>query len=243
MIPNVSIIIPTLNEESVIGQTLAHLRDSLPRDAYEILVVDDESTDRTVDIAQRYADQVIVRTGEVHGIARGKNAGAKRARGEFVVFLDADCEPEKPAEFFEKAFVLFDADPRIVGLNCSLKVFPHLATRMDRIVFAGVNLTFRYMNNVLRIGGSSGEFQMVRRSTFETIHGFNENLAVAEDQDLFWRLTKLGRVRMEPSLIVWHTSRRAHKIGWPRLLMHWWLNYLSLVIFRKSAFKEWKVVR
>ena len=243
MTPSVSIIIPTLNEEPVIGKTLAHLRESLPRDAYEILVVDDESTDRTAEIARAYADQVLVRTGEVHSIARGKNAGAKRARGEFVVFLDADCEPEKPAEFFKKALALFNADPRIVGMNCSLKVFPPLATLMDRIVFAGVNLTFRLINNVLRGGGAAGEFQMVRRSIFNAVHGFNENLAVAEDQDLFRRLAKLGRVRMEPSLVVWHTGRRAHKIGWPRLLMHWWLNYLSLVIFRKSAFKEWEVIR
>ena len=243
MTPNVSIIIPTKNEEKVIGRTLAHLRDSLPKDDYEIIVVDDESADRTAEIARAYADQVLVRVGEVHGIARGKNAGAKRARGEFVVFLDADCEPEKPAEFFKKALALFDADPRIAGLTCSLKVFPSLATFGDRVVFAGVNLTFRFINNILRGGGGSGEFQMVRRSIFDAVQGFNENLPVAEDQDFFQRVARHGRVRMEPSLVVWHTSRRAHKLGWPRLLMQWWLNYVSVTLFKKSVSKEWKVIR
>ena len=147
MTPTISIIIPTLNEESVIGKTLAHLRESLPRGAFEIIVVDDESSDRTADIARRYADQVVVRVGEVHGIARGKNAGARVARGEYIAFLDADCEPEEPAAFFEKAVRIFETNPRIAGLTCSLKVFPALATFGDRVVFAGVNLTFRFINN------------------------------------------------------------------------------------------------
>ncbi len=241
--PNVSIVIPSVNEESVIGRTLSHLRDTLPRGAYEIIVVDDESTDRTVEIARLYADQVIVRTGEIHSIPRGKNAGGRAARGEFIAFLDADCEPEKPREFFEKALVIFNADPRITGLTCSLKVFPPMATWADRIVFGGVNLTFRLINNVLRRGGASGEFQMVRRSTFETTGGYNEAMPVAEDMDFFRRVAKLGRTRMEPSLIVWHTGRRGHKLGWPRLLMHWWVNYLSITFRGKSAFSEWKVIR
>ena len=241
--PNVSIVIPSVNEESVIGRTLSHLRDALPRGTYEIIVVDDESTDRTVEIARKSADKVIVRTGEIHSIPRGKNAGGRAAQGEFIAFLDADCEPEKPKEFFEKALALFNENPALTGLTCSLKVFPSMATWADRVVFGGVNLTFRLINNVLRRGGASGEFQMVRRKTFEATGGFNEALPVAEDQDFFQRVAKLGRVRMEPGLTVWHTGRRAHKLGWPRLLMHWWVNYLSITLRGQSAFKEWKDIR
>jgi len=243
MNPIISIIIPTLNEESVIGRTLEHLRNNLPRDNYEILIIDDESTDQTVDIARQYADQVIVRTGEIHSIPRGKNAGGKEAHGEFLVFLDADCEPEKPSEFFEKAVALFVKNPRLVGLTCSLKVFPSMATLTDRIVFAGANLTHRFINNILHLGGGSGEFQMVRHSAFEVVNGFSEKLPVDEDQDFFRRLAKIGRTRMEPTLIVWHTGRRAHKIGWPKLLTEWLMNYISVTLFHKSASKEWKVVR
>lgn len=241
--PLISIIIPTVNEESVIGKTLSHLRDSLLRERYEIIVVDDESTDRTISISEQYADRVIDRTGEIHNIPRGKNAGGKEARGEFIAFLDADCEPEKPAAFFEKAAMLFVENPRLVGLTCSLKVFPSMATCMDTIVFAAANLTHRFINNVLHSGGGSGEFQMVRRSAFEAIHGFAEELPVDEDQDFFRRLAKVGDVRMEPSLIVWHTSRRAHKIGWRKLLTEWIVNYISVILFHKSASKEWKVIR
>lgn len=244
MKPLVSIIIPTKNEEGYIGKTLSHLRHSLPRGQYEIIVADDVSTDRTAEIAREYADTVLVRLGELHSIPRGKNAGAKLAHADYIAFLDADCEPEQPLQFFERALAYFEKHPKVAGITASLKVFPQLATWADRAMYAWVNLTYVITDNWLHWGAGSGEFQMVRRAAFDAIGGFREDLPVAEDQDLFQRMNKqVGGIRIVPDLVVWHTCRRAHKIGWPRLLYQWWTNAASLKLFNKSASKEWKVIR
>ena len=93
----ISIVIPTLNEERRIGQTLQRLRDTLVGD-FEIIVSDGGSKDKTADIARALADKVIVHSGlDRQTIAGGRNAGAKVAAGEYITFLDADVTIPNPA--------------------------------------------------------------------------------------------------------------------------------------------------
>jgi len=84
---------------------------------------------------------------------------------------------------------------------------------------------------------------MVRANAFRRVGGYNERLAAAEDHDLFRRLRKIGRTRFEKTLTVFHTGRRAHAVGWPKLLLTWAINGLSVLIFKRSASKEWEEVR
>jgi glycosyltransferase involved in cell wall biosynthesis len=86
----ISVIVPSFNEEKNIGTCLASLaRQTLPRDQYEIIVVDGNSRDRTREIAAEYADLVFIQTSPRVGGAR--NDGALRARGEILATTDADC--------------------------------------------------------------------------------------------------------------------------------------------------------
>ena len=85
----ISFIIPTLNEETTIEKTLKNIKEfSLDK---EIIVSDGGSKDRTTEIAKRFTDKVLVHSKkERQNIAGGRNSGAKEAKGEFVVFVDAD---------------------------------------------------------------------------------------------------------------------------------------------------------
>jgi len=89
--PYLSIIVPVKNGVSVLPTMLGNLvRSGLPRESWELIVVDDGSTDDSVAIASEYADLVIRLPGRSRGPGYARNRGVERARGECVVFLDAD---------------------------------------------------------------------------------------------------------------------------------------------------------
>jgi glycosyltransferase involved in cell wall biosynthesis len=238
-----SIIIPALQEEKIIEKMLISLKE-LKNFDYEIIVSDGHSTDKTVEIAKKYADKVVVHDGLTRQtIGQGRNRGAEVATGDFFVFLDSDVFIPKINEFFIKALSRFEEDKKLLALTVCLKALPEYETRSDRFLWAVVNLDHRLMNNVLHIGSSSGEFQMFRAEAFKKIKGYSETLVMAEDSDIFGRISKIGKARTESSLYVMHTSRRAHNEGWIWLWITWIVNTILYIIFKKSFIKEWKVSR
>jgi len=238
-----SIVIPTLNEEKLLEQTLTALRE-LRHLKYEIIVSDGGSNDSTLEIAGRFADTVVVHTGSYRQkIGQGKNAGAAAASGDYLVFLDADVVIPEISGFFTQAVELFENDPRLLGLTVFLKVFPETATRADHIVFWAVNRIVQFSNNFLHWGGAPGEFQMVRADAFRKVGGYNEILVVDEDQEMFFGLSKIGKTRVDSRLFVLHTARRAHAIGWPKLVWLWTINLVYTKARRRSFTKEWEVIR
>lgn len=238
----ISIIIPTLQEEKVIGATLSGLKISIP---HEIIVSDGGSSDQTAAIARQFTDQVLVHDGRTRQtIAQGRNVGAQVAHGEFLIFLDADCTIENPDDFFAAALAHFRVDPKLVALTARLRVLPSQETLGDKLIFGLVNTVTRIRNNVWQKGDApGGEFQMVRARAFHSLGGYREDLVTCEDRDLFARLAGLGRVRSDPQLTVFHTGRRAHNIGWPRLILVFFVNRISFRLRGKAFSKEWTVER
>jgi glycosyltransferase involved in cell wall biosynthesis len=238
----ISFVIPTLNEIKTIEQTLQCL--TAYSGTNEIIISDGNSKDGTVDVCRKYTDNVIVYDKpDRQTIAMARNMGAADAKGEYLVFLDADVVIPDIDRFFDAAEEVFRSDERLVALTVQYKVVPEQRTLADSIFFRMLGLQFLLSNNILRIGAAGGEFQMIAGDAFRTVGGFNEKLAAAEDMDLFQRLSNIGRTRFERSLTVYHTGRRAHTVGWPRLAWEWFSNSMSVWIFKKSASKEWKEIR
>ena len=238
----ISFVIPTLNEIKTIEQTLQCL--TAYSGTHEIIISDGNSKDGTVDICRKYTDNVIVYDKlDRQTIAMARNMGAADAKGEYLVFLDADVVIPDIDRFFEAAEEAFRSDERLVALTVQYKVVPEQRTLADGIFFRMLGLQFLLSNNILRIGAAGGEFQMIAGDAFRTVGGFNEKLAAAEDMDLFQRLSNIGRTRFERSLTVYHTGRRAHTVGWPRLAWEWFTNSMSVWMFKRSASKEWKEIR
>lgn len=238
-----SVVIPTRNEEKAIGATLGFLRNELTAFPFELVVADGGSTDRTVAVAKKYATVLEYHGEERKTIAWGKNRGAEAAKGEFLVFIDADVRIPKPNEFFRSALAEFERDPKLAGLTVKLRVFPESATFADRFFFGWVNIVHYVNNNILHTGSASGEFQMMRKTTFDAVRGYKEYLPVAEDNDMFRRIARFGRTRIAWDLTVFHTGRRAHAVGWPRLLWEWFTNDLSVRYSDRSHHKEWRQIR
>lgn len=238
----ISFIIPTLDEQATIEQTLLGL--TAYSGEHEIIVSDGNSTDGTVEICRRYTDKVIVHDEpRRQTIAEARNVGAGAASGDHLVFLDADVLVPDIDDFFRIAHSAFASDGRVVALTGKYRVVPESSTAADKYVFAMLGVQFLLQNNLLRIGGAGGEFQMITAEAFRAVGGFDERLPAAEDMDLFRRLSRIGRTRFERRLTVYHSGRRAHAVGWPTLLWQWFSNSLSVFVFRRSASREWTVVR
>ncbi|WP_133058195.1 glycosyltransferase, partial [Mycolicibacterium canariasense] len=209
-----------------------------------VIVSDGNSADATTAIGHRYADRVVVHDLPARQtIGQARNMGAAVARGDFYVFLDADVVIPDIDEFFGTALQRFRANPELVALTVKYRVLPEASTWFDTWVFTMLGLQFRFQNNILGIGGSGGEFQMISAQAFHAVDGFDESLVAAEDMDLFRRLSRIGRTRFDGRLAVFHTGRRAHEIGWPSLLWQWFTNSFTVFFFQRSASREWEVVR
>ncbi len=241
-----SIVIPTLNEEKIIAATLKKLKAGLRdfRYQYEIIVADGGSSDDTLGLARTYADRIVQEDkSKPSGIARGKNTGGAAAKGEYFVFIDADVEIPEPKHFFLEALSQFETRTNLVGLTVPLKVHPALGTIGDRIFFPLLAALYVLFNNILHIGNASGEFQMIRAQSFKALGGYAEHLITGEDNDMFLRLSKIGRTLIYTPLFVLHTGRRAHAIGWPKLLYQWTISGVSVFLFKRSPHKKWDVIR
>ncbi len=224
-------------------QTLRTLAATLTL-PHEVIVSDGGSSDRTAELAARYANTVIVFSGQGRQtIGEGRNEGAKVAAGDFLVFLDADCVIPEPDRFFAQALAYFERDPGLVGLTAYLRVFPADETLGDKLVSGVANIGLRVANNILRRGASFGEFQMIRREAFARLGGFRADLIAFEDTDMFRRLSRIGRTMIAPKLRVLHSGRRGHQVGHPQLIAMWLVNMVFVAIRDRTFSKEWRPIR
>lgn len=239
----ISIIIPTCNEEKDISRLLDCLL-ALSLDK-EIIVTDDASTDKTVQVLEKYRGKIkiIAHRQRNKSIAANRNAGAREANGEFFAFMDGTTFLENPDDFFGQALSIFEKDRDLVGITGKLKVLPEYETFTDKVMHYIFNFTVMVKDNYLSMTEASGKFEMIRREAFQKVGGFNGDLITREDADMFWKLSKIGKTRYVSSLLVLYTGRRAHILGWPRLLFIWMTETLWVWIFGKARTKEWKVIR
>jgi rSAM/selenodomain-associated transferase 2 len=174
-----SIIIPTLNEEACLAETIESTKRLAP---HELIVVDGGSSDGTPDIAQRLSSRVIESD---RGRAAQQNAGAAIAGGEVLFFLHADCRPPSDAlEQIERAL----ADERVVCGAFRQRI--EARGWRYRLLEAGNSTRVRWLNLPY---GDQGIF--VRRSAFEEVGGFPQ-VPLMEDLRLMRALRRQGRVAL-----------------------------------------------
>ncbi len=240
----ISVIIPALNEEKLIGGLLRSLSDKKLKEKfdYEIIVSDGGSKDRTLEIAKKYADKIIEHKSDKRQlIAEGRNAGAKAAEGGILIFLNADTRLEDAQKLFETALGEFYGSDKI-AMTCPVKVFPEEEVFPDKI-FLGFYNKYFHLLNLIGLGMGRGECQVIRASDFWSIGGYNEELAAGEDFDLFKRLRKKGDIFYAKDCYVYESPRRYRKYGHWKIFFTWLANALSVIFANKSASKEWEEIR
>lgn len=241
--PDVSVIIPSFQEEERLPGILARFPRELRRArGIELIVSDGGSTDRTIAIARASADLVVEHAGaRRQTIGEGRNRGADAARGRILVFLNADVIPADTGALLDEIVGALDRGG-VVAASCRVMVDPAEETRFDRRFHSAFNAWCRFLA-ALGVGMARGECQAVRAETFRRVGGYDESLAAAEDFDLFRRLAGKGRIRFLHRVTVYESPRRYRSLGYPRVLWLWFVNAASVIFRGRAASREWTAVR
>lgn len=245
--PKFSLIVPVYQEEKIIESHLKLFSNDL-REKYnfELIVSDGGSTDETAKIAQLYADIVLIHTDKVRQtISQGRNRGADAASGEILVFLNVDSIPADMETFLGIIDKFSDKNSNFSkydALASYVSGFPEEVILKDKI-FYFIHNNYVHFLNLIGFGMGRGECQIVRREIFNSVGGYNDNIAAGEDFDLFFRISKKSKIKFERKLHVFESPRRFRKYGYLKTIMYWILNSLSVWWFGKSASKEWEAVR
>lgn len=179
-----SIIIPAKNEEANIGRCLDSINQlKYNRQQYEVIVVDNGSTDRTVEIAKSKGAKVYVKPGlTISGL---RNFGASKAVGQILAFLDADCTVTE--NWLNAAAIYLNSDDGVSAFGSPV-IIPENATWVQ-VAWFHVRGRPNQISNVEWLESAN---LFVRRKCFDAVHGFNESLITCEDYDLTQRLKGVG---------------------------------------------------
>lgn len=240
----ISIIIPTRNEEKYIEAGLKQFVSFKKKFWLELIVSDGESGDKTIKIAEKYADKIALRNaGCKKTIAEGRNHGARLAGGDLLMFFDADVRIPDVNAFLTNVVDFFELRPNVIAATTNLRVYAKEENVIDWLIHGLFNKIICFSTNIPFFHLSKGECQIVRKSAFEMIGGYNEDIVLGEDNDLFWRLCRVGKTHFFKDLVLYHSPRRFRKEGYLKVLIQYILTGVTLLLFRKSHMKEWKPVR
>jgi glycosyltransferase involved in cell wall biosynthesis len=208
----ISVIVPAFNEERGLAASLASIRHAMTALdergwSSELIVCDNNSTDRTAAIAAAAGATVVFEA--INQISRARNAGAARATGDWLVFVDADSLPSREL-FADVARAIGEGRCVAGGSTVRLDFSPFAAT-VTVAVWNTISRGMRWM---------AGSFIFCDASVFRELGGFSLDLYAAEEIDLSRRLKRLARRRGRAVVILRHhpilTSGRKARLYTPR---------------------------
>ncbi len=207
--PRVSVVVCSYNGEATIGETLDAVHQ-LDYPNYEVIVVDDGSTDNTAAIARSH-DVRLIRTPN-QGLSTARNIGMEEATGDIVAYLDDDAYPD-PHWLTYLAATFLKTDHAAVG-------GPNISPPQDGLVAHAVNCV---PGNPMHVLLSDSEAEhipgcnfAIRRDILRGLGGFDPTFRIAgDDVDMCWRLQEEGwSLGFHPAGMVWHHRRRSVGAFW-----------------------------
>jgi glycosyltransferase involved in cell wall biosynthesis len=187
--PRLSVVIPAHDEADELPRTLACLHDGLVDIDYEIVVVDNASTDATAAVARAAGARVVT---EPHRqISRARNVGAAHSHGDWLLFVDADTWPV-PA-------LLRTALSHLEAGACGGGALVEMGDLPNRVYRVGLRVWNRLAAWFLFVAGC---FVFVRRDAFDAVGGFDERYYAGDELILSRRLRRWGRVHGRDFVII-----------------------------------------
>ena len=224
----VSIVIPAYNEERYLGHCLQPLRaQSYPAAQFEIIIVDNGSSDGTAEIARRFGARVVREPRK--GVARARQSGFEAARGEIIASTDADTQV--PSYWLARIAAHFEADPTLGAVYGPVH-WPD-GRLVERWALRYPVTWALWASNRARRSLWWGSNFALRREVFRAAGGFPADWPSGEDTDLSLRVSRIAAVRFDPDLVVQASSRRMRE-GWNRWAGRSTMNGLNRFVLRRA---------
>ena len=246
----VSVVIPAYNEEKLIERCLKSLvNQTMPRSEYEIIVVDNNSSDKTAEIAKKYADKIILEKRK--GILYARQAGIVKAKSDIILRTDADGFV--PKNWIKRGFENMNKDPYYVAFS------GFYVPDNEKIILKSIS---KFIVNFRRffssMGGKTewltGSCSAISKKAFIKVGGYDlkADPVIEDQQGIGHRLSKIGKIGFDEKWWAYYSPRRFENAIKNKTdifndyMMYQMLNNLYFYIFKKHPKKiigRWKDIR
>lgn len=231
-----TVVIPAYNEEKSIGRCLEHATTACAK-GERIIVVDSESTDKTVEIASKFPGVEIVRFRRGGSVGGARNAGLAHVETEFIASIDADTLMSE--RWLRRAEAIMDKDP---SLACVSGPYRYKDLPLwQQATYNALTFAWGFVKRAFSIAQITGGNCLYRAESLRAVGGFeSSNMSDEEDLRLALRIGTVGRVRIDQRLALESSGRRYRAEGFFRLVWH---HFRNVVLGNAMGDKAIKVKR
>ncbi len=225
-----SVVIPAYNEEDYIGKCLKSLAQQQTNEEFEVIVVDNASTDRTADISNNFKDKlnlrVIYEPKKGRGAARA--AGCSAAQGDIIFWTDADATP--PIDWLQELSQALHSNRNIIAVTTPLKItdcsfFGNFILNLQIILMGAYRLIWGHF-------WLNGFSTAIWKSVYGEAGGFDTHADAQEDTELSRRVRRIGTIKLLPHPRMPVSGRRFQKTGILRGLWEYLSSFISVRLSR-----------
>lgn len=201
--PLISVVVTAYNEEKYLPEALASIKNQTLRD-FELIVVDNNSTDKTAKIARKLGAKVVKE--KIQGMTPARETGFATAKGSIIIKVDADTV--LAPDWFENAVKFFQTHPSAVGVRGNFIL--NSSKKLDGFFFKNITQPGYYWQARLLFGHHvlTGPVYAIRKSAWLKTQVHRNDRLVHEDIDLSCHLCELGTIGHHPKLISYWSDRR-----------------------------------
>ena len=235
----ISLVIPAYNEEKYISDCLRHALNQSGHAFFEIIVIDNASTDATAAIAEKFSGVRVVRE-EHKGLTRARQRGFLEARGDILAFVDADTR--MPYGWGETIAYEFAADAKLACLSGPYYYYDVVGWQKALVwlYWHILALPVYWIVGYMAVGGNFA----ISRSVLERMNGFDESIEFyGEDTDIARRARRFGQVKFSSRLVMPTSGRRLIGQGILRAGFLYVANFVSEVLLKRPVTKKYIDVR
>ncbi len=230
----ISLVIPAHNEEFYIGTCLEHVIKNSQGKLYEIIVIDNASSDKTRETALRYPGVKVVHESN-KGLTKARERGLREAQGDYIAYIDADTR--MPSQWIEIAEKTLASHPEIMCLSGPYRYYDGsfwIRNVMTILWYISAPIMYRLVGYMV-LGGNF----IAKKSALISAGSFNPAIDFyGEDTDIARRLHTVGKVLFRMDFFIYSSSRRLAKEGLIMTNIRYALNFIWEVIFHRPFTKK-----
>jgi len=240
----ISFVIPAYNEQHYIGACVESILQACRTHDFEIIVVNNASTDQTRSTALKYPNVRVIDE-PVKGTNQARNTGFAHATGDLIANIDADNRIHHG--WLKKTLAEFAGNPELVALSGPY-VFYDLSDNWHWLVrtFYRIAYPIYVLNNKFlhRGGAVMGGNVVIRSGALKQVGGYNTSLRFyGDDTDTAMRLNKIGLVKFDYRFTIFSSGRRLQKQGAAAALFLYAVNHLWTAVFKRPFTPAYEEVR